>query len=148
MGILDKEGNKMHLSDNLVIELLVDGKFLQVTSSLTNGALHTGVPLIPGHSKLSAILVGDPGRHVLGPPAKCLAMGPCHSLPVHCQAYTNTGDSPLTWSSTNTTISTTSQLGISSVSGSLLGSSTVTVAMTRASHCQASQTCKSSQLLS
>ena len=68
--------------------------------------------------------------------------------PVTHRQYTNTVDSPLTWSSTNTTISTTSQLGISSVSGSLLGSSTVTVAMTRASHRQASQTCKSSQLLS
>ena len=43
VGILDKEGNKVHLSDNLVIELLVDGKFFQVTSSLSNGTLHTGV---------------------------------------------------------------------------------------------------------
>ncbi len=58
VGILDKEGNKVHLSDNLVIELLVDGKFFQVTSSLSNGTLHTGVPLVPGQTKVSATLVG------------------------------------------------------------------------------------------
>ena len=58
VGILDKEGNKVHLSDNLVIELLVDVKYFQVTSSLTNGTLHIGVPIVPVITKVSATLLG------------------------------------------------------------------------------------------
>eukprot|EP00090_Calanus_glacialis_P028973 TRINITY_DN4645_c0_g1_i5.p1 TRINITY_DN4645_c0_g1~~TRINITY_DN4645_c0_g1_i5.p1 ORF type:complete len:1790 (-),score=673.65 TRINITY_DN4645_c0_g1_i5:326-5671(-) len=154
VGILDKEGHKVHLSDNLVIELVVDGKFLKVTSSLANGTLHTGVPLVPGQTKVSATLVGA-GTCTLATPVTTsttmeiladMSLVPQLSVlpwdPVTHSQYTvkhvlTGGDSPLTWSSSNTSISTTSQLGISSVSGSLLGSSTVTVAMTRASHCQA-----------
>ena len=138
VGILDKEGNKVHLSDNLVIELLVDGKFFQVTSSLSNGTLHTGVPLVPGQTKVSATLVGA-GTCTLATPVTTsttmeiladMSLVPQLSVlpwdPVTHSHYTvkhtlTGGDSPLTWSSSNTSISTTSQLGISSVSGSLLG---------------------------
>jgi len=154
VNILDKEGNKVHLSDNLVIELAVDGKFFQVTSSLTNGTIHTGVPITPGQTKVSATLVGS-GECTLSTPVTASAnmeiladMSIVPQLtvlpwdPVTHSQYTvkhvlTGGDSPLTWSSSNTSISTTNQLGVSTVSGSLLGSNQVTVAMTRASHCQA-----------
>jgi hypothetical protein len=58
VGILDKKGDKAHLSDNLDIELVVDGKFFQVSSSHTNETLHTGVTLVPGQTRVSC----QPGR--------------------------------------------------------------------------------------
>ena len=152
VGILDKEGNKVHLSDNLVIELLVDVKYFQVTSSLTNGTLHIGVPIVPVITKVSATLLGAITCTLATPVTTsntmkvlaAMSLVPQLSVlsrdPVTHSQYTDWRghDSLLTWSSSYTSISTTNQLGISSVSGSLLGSSTVTVTMTRASYCQAS----------
>merc|ERR1711892_23969 len=155
VGILDKDGSKVHLSDNLVIELVVDGKYFTVSSSLINGTLHTGVPIAPGQTKITATLVGA-GTCTLATPVTTsatmeiladmslvpqltvLPWDPITNSEYPVKHVLTGGESPLTWSSSNTSISTTSQLGISTVSGSLLGSSKVTVAMTRASHCQAS----------
>merc|ERR1712106_870227 len=155
VGILDKDGSKLHLSDNLVIELVVDEKYFTVSSSLINGTLHTGVPIAPGQTKITATLVGA-GTCTLATPVTTsatmeiladMSLVPQLTVlpwdPVTNSEYTvkhvlTGGESPLTWTSSNTSISTTSQLGVSTVSGSLLGSSKVTVAMTRASHCQAS----------
>ena len=58
MGTSDKKENKVHLGDNLVIELVVDGKFFQVSLSLTNVTLYIAVPLVPGQTKVPATLVG------------------------------------------------------------------------------------------
>jgi len=154
VGILDKEGNKVHLSDNLVINLSVDGKFFEVTSSLSNGTLHTGIPLAPGQTKITATLVGA-GTCTLDTPVSTVAtmeiladmsLEPRLTVlpwdPVTHSTYSvkhllTGGESPLSWSSSNSSICTTSQLGMTTVDGSLLGSSTVTVSMARASHCQA-----------
>jgi len=154
VGILDKEGNKVHLSDNLVINLVVDGKVFEITSSLSNGTLHTGIPLVPGQTKITATLVGA-GTCKLDTPVSTMAtmeiladMALVPRLTVlPWDPVTNTkysvkhvltgGDSPLTWVSSNSSICTTSQLGMTTVSGSMLGSSSVIVSMTRASHCQA-----------
>ena len=39
MGTSDKKGNKVHLGNNLVIALVVEGRFFQVSSYHTNGTL-------------------------------------------------------------------------------------------------------------
>ena len=153
--ILTKEGNPIHLSDNLVIELNVDGKFFNVKSSLTNGTLHLGTPILSGQTKVTATLIGA-GSCLLETPISASAnmeildemiLTPQLTIlpwdPVSNSQYTVKhtlvgGDTPMSWISTNSSISTVSQLGISSVSGSLLGDSKVIVSMTRASHCQAS----------
>ena len=116
---MDKEGNKVHLSDNLSATLVGAGTctFATPVTTSTTMEILADMALVPQLS----VLPWDPVaysqytvKHVL-----------------------NGGNSPLNWSSSNTSISTTNQLGMSSVSGSFLVSSTMTVAKSRASHCKA-----------
>jgi len=99
VGILDKEGNEVHLSDNLVIELMVDG-----------------VHLVPGQTMVPATLVGVGTCALVTPVTTSNTMEILVDMSLVPQLSIG-GDSPLTWASSNTSI-TTSQLGISSVSGS------------------------------
>ena len=56
--ILDEENNLIYSSDNLLMEVTVDGKMFEVRERLSNGSLVLGVPLQAGTVEVTGRLVG------------------------------------------------------------------------------------------
>ena len=156
VSILDEENNQIYSSDNLMMEVMVDSpEMFEVKERLSNGSLILGVPLQPGTVKVTARLVGAGDcqlaspltasarleivpRMVLQPSESFLPWDPLTETQ-HLVQHSLLGGSGggVTWSTTNTSVATTTQAGLTTVYGGELGQSSVVTQLTRHKHCQA-----------
>lgn len=156
--IYDRDANRIHPSDNLVIELeLEHPAYLDITASLANGTLHDTVPRQAGQTTVTALLhgvrVGGVLQRLAGPPITATAtldiydaMAVLPALtalpwdPVSGAAYAQQfevrgGLSPFSWSTGNASlISGLTQTGAANLQTARLGQASVTAAMTRSAH--------------
>ena len=73
----------------------------------------------------------------LEPPLTILPWDPVSASMYKVKHNLTGGEAPFSWSSSLPSLAATSQLGVSEVQGEIMGSSQVSVAMTRAPHCKA-----------
>jgi hypothetical protein len=156
--VYDKDSNRIHPSDNLVIELeLEHPSYLDITESLPNGTLHNITPRIAGQTTVTAFLHGVRVNGVLqrlsGPPITAMAtidiyeamavLPALTALPwdpvsgaVYPQQFEVVGGlAPFSWSANNgSIISGMTQTGRAGLVTQLLGQARVTAAMTRSAH--------------
>lgn len=155
--IYDKDSNRIHPSDNLVIELeLEEPSYLDLTDSLANGTLHTATPRKAGHTGITARLLGVRVSGVLqrlaGPPVTATAtleiyealsvLPPFTALPWNPAAgaaypqqfEVRGGLAPFSWSTSNGTLAALTQTGAASLHTGRVGQAQVTAAMTRSVH--------------
>ena len=152
--VFDIAGNKIHASDDLVINLSTDPSHLDVVSSLANGTLTSLRPTSVATTTLTATLVGTKACPLgapltanavmeihpalkLEPPLTILPWDPVSASVYKVKHHLTGGEAPFSWSSSLPSLAATSQLGVSEVQGEIMGSSQVSVAMTRAPHCKA-----------
>ena len=153
--VLDADNNIIHSSDNLRMEVSVDSQYMQVTERLSNGSLISGVPLKPGTVEVTAKLLGAGScdlssavtvtarleivpRLSLQPQETFLPWDPL-TLTDHLVKHRLVGGvkGGVAWSTTNSSLATTTQGGVTTVSGADLGESLVVAQLTRHKHCQA-----------
>ena len=156
--IYDKDSNRIHASDNLVIELeLEHPAYLDLTESLPNGTLHQVVPRQAGQTTVTALLHGVRINGVLqrlvGPPItatatldiyEAMAVLPALTAlpwdPVLGAAYPQQfeirgGLAPFSWSTSNAShITALTQTGTASLQTAKVGQARVNAAMTRSAH--------------
>ena len=156
--IYDKDSNRIHPSDNLVIELeLEHPAYLDIKESLANGTLHAVIPRQAGQTTVTALLHGVRVNGVLqrlaGPPITATATLDIYEAVVVLPAFTalpwdpvagtaypqqfdvRGGLSPFSWSVDNASlVAGLTQTGVASLQTSTLGRASVTAAMTRSAH--------------
>ena len=153
---LEQENNLIYSSDNLMMEVTVDNsEMFEVRERLSNGSLLLGVPLQPGTVEVTARLVGAGGcqltspltttarleilpKMVLEPRETFLPWDPLTETQ-HLVQHRLLGGSGggVTWGSSNTSVATTTQAGLTKVYGGELGESSVVTQLSRHKHCQA-----------